>query len=87
MTRGPEQSDALSVDEARAALARLVSREVGNETLDLADAHGRTLAAAVEAPFDVPRYANAALDGIALAWPEGAPGRWSVAGSVFAGDA
>lgn len=86
MTRGPEQSDALSVDEARAALVRLVSREVGNETLDLADAHGRTLAAAIEAPFDVPRYANAALDGIALAWPEDAPRRWSIIGSVFAGD-
>lgn len=82
----------LSVEQARTALATLIEAPLGHERLALTQAHGRRLAEAIHAPINVPQNTNAAMDGIALAWPrqatkkESAQTRWPLAGSVFAGD-
>ena len=53
----------LSVEEAREQLLGMAP-EAGIETVPLADALGRALAAEViQAPSDVPPFANAAMDG------------------------
>ncbi|MGO1431792.1 MAG: molybdopterin molybdotransferase MoeA [Halomonas sp.] len=77
----------LSVDEARQALATLIERPLGSESIPLARAHGRRLAGAIQAPINVPQNTNAAMDGIALAWNESSPVQthWPLAGEVFAG--
>ncbi|HAA44727.1 MAG: molybdopterin molybdochelatase [Halomonas sp. 54_146] len=79
----------LSVDEARQALATLIERPLGREHIPLAQAHGRRLAAAVQAPINVPQNTNAAMDGIALALPREGVGakqtHWPLAGEVLAG--
>ncbi len=40
------------------------------DTVDLGDAHGRYLAAAITAPESSPRYTNSAMDGYALRWSD-----------------
>lgn len=82
----------LSVEQARTALATLIETPLGKQRLPLAHAHGRRLAEAIHAPINVPQNTNAAMDGIALAWPgqgaQHASGQthWPLAGSVFAGE-
>ncbi|GEN26618.1 hypothetical protein HVA01_02640 [Halovibrio variabilis] len=79
----------LSVDEARQALATLVERSLGSESIPLNQAHGRRLAAAVQAPINVPQNTNAAMDGVALALAREGVGakqtNWPLAGEVLAG--
>ncbi|MBZ5488475.1 molybdopterin molybdenumtransferase MoeA [Halomonas aquamarina] len=77
----------LSVNEAMTALMTLVTRTTGSESVPLEKAHGRRLAADVTAPINVPQQTNAAMDGVALAWPDTRDTRWSVAGEAFAGQA
>nr|WP_290702294.1 gephyrin-like molybdotransferase Glp [Halomonas sp. UBA3074] len=79
----------LSVDEARQALATLIERPLESEKIPLAQAHGRRLAAALQAPINVPQNTNAAMDGVALALPKQGVGtkqtHWPLAGEVLAG--
>ncbi len=77
----------LSVDEARAAILALVAEALPAETCALAQLHGRVLARDVVSPLDVPRHTNAAMDGIALAWPDDLEhaSRWERVGQVRAG--
>lgn len=77
----------LSVSEALTALLTLVERPSGSECVPLTKAHGRRLAADVAAPINVPQQTNAAMDGVALAWPAAPPAQWPIVGDVFAGQA
>ena len=60
----------LDVDEAREAVLGLVAGPLPAESLPLALAHGRVLAEDAVSPIDVPQCTNAAMDGIAVAWPD-----------------
>ncbi|SDJ63363.1 gephyrin-like molybdotransferase Glp [Billgrantia gudaonensis] len=77
----------LSVAEARAATASLVAAPLPSEWVPLAALHGRVLAESQVSPIDVPQNTNAAMDGIALSWPERGtlPASWSLVGEVLAG--
>lgn len=63
-------STLLSVDQALAEI-RAHCRPLAAEPVALAQAAGRVLAAAVDAPRDLPPFANSAMDGFALRWREG----------------
>ncbi|HNG81209.1 MAG TPA: molybdopterin molybdotransferase MoeA, partial [Burkholderiaceae bacterium] len=91
-TLGPSpltaHEDNLSVAAARAAIAAALTPIDATETVGLADAPGRILAADVISPIDVPAHDNSAMDGYAFAAAElqaGAPTRLRVAGVVYAG--
>jgi molybdopterin molybdotransferase len=56
----------LPLDDARSMIFERVGIVTGIETIELAQADGRTLAAAVSAPFDVPAFTNSAVDGYAV---------------------
>ena len=57
----------IALDEARASVAAaFATRRTGVERVDLADGVGRVLAAPLAAPFDVPGFANSAMDGYAV---------------------
>lgn len=78
----------LSYDEALAA-SLAAGRRLDSERVPLADACGRIAAAAVQAPFALPGFDNAAMDGYAVraadlaqAAGEGLP----VTGTILAGD-
>lgn len=74
----------LSVSEAQRHLEGLVSAPLVTELCPLAELPGRILAEAIHSPIDVPQNTNAAMDGIALAWP--APSaELALVGSVLAG--
>jgi molybdopterin molybdotransferase len=74
----------LSVEQARERLLGMTP-EPRVETVQLADALGRALAVAViQAPIDVPPFANAAMDGFAVRAAD-LPGRLRVTGEVAAG--
>ncbi|ALM52359.1 gephyrin-like molybdotransferase Glp [Halomonas huangheensis] len=60
----------LSVEQARQAVLGLIKAPLASERVALAEAHGRVLSEPVFASFDVPGHTNAAMDGIALAWPQ-----------------
>ncbi|PXX89028.1 molybdopterin molybdotransferase MoeA [Halomonas heilongjiangensis] len=77
----------LSVEEAGAALAELVAGPLPAEPVALDALHGRVLAEAIASPLDVPQSTNAAMDGIALAWPASGPWpeSWRRVGRLFAG--
>lgn len=75
----------LSVDEALAALRGLAPRPLGVECLPLDALSERILAEDAISPIDVPQNTNAAMDGIALAWPETAATRFTLVGEVLAG--
>lgn len=79
----------LSVDAARDALMTLVEEPVAVEQVALGSAYGRRLATDITAPINVPQNTNAAMDGVALAWPKQPPFQthWPVAGDAFAGQA
>jgi molybdopterin molybdotransferase len=61
-----QSGDELPVDEARAAIAAALVPITATETLPLAAALGRVLAADVVSPIDVPAHDNSAMDGYAL---------------------
>jgi len=63
----------LPVEEARAAVLALVPGALPAERVALPALRGRVLAEDVLSPIDVPQNTNAAMDGIALAWPEAGP--------------
>ncbi|MGO2146448.1 molybdopterin molybdotransferase MoeA [Halomonas sp.] len=75
----------LSVEEARQALTTLIERPLAHEVIDLHRAHGRRLAHDIMAPINVPPGTNAAMDGIALAWPDTQPSQWLLIGHSLAG--
>ena len=58
--------DELPVPAARAAIAAVLRPVTDTETLPLAQALGRVLAADVVSPIDVPAHDNSAMDGYAL---------------------
>lgn len=55
-----------TVEAARAAILAALRPVAGSERVALAEAAGRTLAADVVSPIDVPAHDNAAMDGYAL---------------------
>jgi molybdopterin molybdotransferase len=74
----------LSVEEARERLLGMAP-EPRVETVQLANALGRALAVTViQAPIDVPPFANAAMDGFAVRAAD-LPGRLRMTGEVAAG--
>ncbi|RTR00160.1 bifunctional molybdopterin-guanine dinucleotide biosynthesis adaptor protein MobB/molybdopterin molybdotransferase MoeA [Halomonas nitroreducens] len=77
----------LSPAQASAALAELVPTSLAVERVSLDALHGRVLAEDVISPIDVPQNTNAAMDGIALAWPvaDPLPATWRRVGEVLAG--
>ena len=78
----------LSIDEARAAIAAALRPIEGRETLPLAQALGRVLAADVVSPIDVPAHDNSAMDGFAFAGADlrkDGESRFDIVGQVFAG--
>lgn len=82
------ESAALSVSQAHAAITAAITPITGDETLPLAQALGRVLAADLPSPMAVPAHDNAAMDGYAFASSllrEGRPLVLPVAGTVFAG--
>src|SRR5579859_4153085 len=58
--------DLMPIEAARRLIFERVGTVVGVETVGLAQADGRTLAAAVTAPLDVPGFTNSAVDGYAV---------------------
>nr|CDQ36357.1 Molybdopterin molybdenumtransferase [Virgibacillus halodenitrificans] len=63
----------LSVDETLEALAAMTPPPVATHRVSLAAAGNRILAVDAVSPINVPQNTNAAMDGIALAWPTDAP--------------
>lgn len=55
------------------------------ESVLLADALGRVLAADITAPVSLPPFDNAAMDGYALKWSEPLPDTWRIVGKIPAG--
>ena len=78
----------ISVAQARASIAAALRPIEGVQTLPLAQALGRVLAADVVSPIDVPAHDNSAMDGFAFAGDalrsEGVSS-FRLVGSVFAG--
>ncbi len=63
----------LAVEEARAAVLALAEGPLPDECVALRSLRGRVLSEPLLAPIDVPQNTNAAMDGVALAWPEAVP--------------
>lgn len=80
--------DQLSVDDARTAIAAALRPITETESVPLAAALGRVLAAPVISPIDVPAHDNSAMDGYAFdgaALVAGAGLTYDVIGVVYAG--
>lgn len=82
----------ISITEARARIAEGIAAIERRERVPLAQAHGRVVATDIVAPFDVPPFDRASMDGYAVraadtlgATPE-APRRLHLAGRVYTGD-
>jgi molybdopterin molybdotransferase len=79
----------ISVEEARArVLALCADRRMPGESVAIGEACGRVLAEGVAAPFDLPPFANSAMDGYALCGdelPKVGEGRFRIAGEMRAG--
>ena len=78
----------LSVSEARAAIAAALRPVGGEQTVPLAQALGRVLAADLISPIDVPAHDNSAMDGYAFdgaVLQTDAATVLAVAGTVYAG--
>jgi len=75
----------LGVNEAIATLLDGSERLVGCETIDLFDAHGRTLAEDIIAPIDVPPTDNSAMDGYAFRFVDGSAGALPISQRITAG--
>jgi molybdopterin molybdotransferase len=77
-------------EDAKALVLEMAgSLSLGDERIALGDALGRVLAADVFAPFSVPGYAHAAMDGYAIVTPAplSAETAFDVVGRTMAGDA
>ncbi|MDE2047587.1 MAG: molybdopterin molybdenumtransferase MoeA, partial [Betaproteobacteria bacterium] len=59
-------ADALSVDQARAVIGRIVQPVAAAECVALRSALDRVLAHDIVSPIDVPAHDNSAMDGYAL---------------------
>jgi molybdopterin molybdotransferase len=83
------RGDELPVAQAQALIAAALTPVEGVETVALAEAAGRVLAADLVSPIDVPAHDNSAMDGYAFAaadlHPEQVTRLRAVAGTVFAG--
>jgi molybdopterin molybdotransferase len=81
----------ISVDEARARVLELAAARVrAQETIALEHALGRALADDAAIPFDLPPFANSAMDGFALRGselPTSGERRFRIAGQILAGGA
>lgn len=79
----------LSFDEALVHLLSAARAPLQTETVPLAAALNRVLAADVVSPLDVPGFDNSAMDGYALNIPDFAnpPASFKLAGRIAAGDA
>lgn len=79
----------LSFDEALVHLLSAARAPLQTETVPLATALNRVLAAEVVSPLDVPGFDNSAMDGYALNTPDFAnpPASFKLAGRIAAGDA
>lgn len=79
----------MSVDQAVASIAARVAAVAGSETVELHEADGRVLAAAVVAPLPLPPFTNSAVDGYAVrsADLDGCEQALPVTGRVQAGGA
>ncbi len=78
----------MTIEEAAALAAERISPVAGIETVPLAQADGRVLAADVAAPRDLPPFANSAVDGYAVRFADLASAgetRLSLSGRVAAG--
>ena len=80
----------MPVDEAVGLIAARVTAVEETETIDLAAADGRVLAAAIHAPLSLPPFTNSAVDGYAVQGadlPQDAERAFVIAGRVQAGAA
>lgn len=76
------------LSDAMAMLDRLLSRAVEAETVSLAEAAGRVLAADLLSPINLPPHDSSAVDGFALRFadmPEEPPARLKLLGTAAAG--
>jgi molybdopterin molybdotransferase len=78
-----------TVEEHQAVVSALIA-PLGEETVPLAEAHGRVLARDATAPVALPSFDNSAMDGYAVRWAEvagaaGSPVRLPVAEDIPAG--
>ena len=83
-----EPAEALSVEQARAAIRRSINPIVAAELSSLRAALGRVLAEDIISPIDVPAADNSAMDGYALAGKSldgNSPCRFKIVGGAFAG--
>ncbi len=76
-------NDPISISQALELIAEHVKPLV-EESVPLDDADGRFLASRVDAPVDLPRFDNSAMDGYALRASD-TPGRLSIVGESAAG--
>lgn len=84
----PLESDALRVDLALNRILSSIRSIVEYEQIDLLEARGRTLHETIHAPFDVPGYDNAAVDGYAIRSsdiPKQGLRELQITGQVYAG--
>lgn len=78
----------LSVPQAQALLADMVTPLAASETLPLPQAQGRILARDIVSPIDVPAHNNSAMDGYAFAGaalPSGKTPTLTIVGAALAG--
>lgn len=75
----------LTIEEARTQLLGVVSQINQHHTQSLLEARGRTLAENIHAPYDLPPYSRAAMDGFAFR-AEDTPGILPVTGRIYAGE-
>lgn len=84
--RCAEPARSLKLDAALHRILAALNPVAETETVPLAQALGRILAADITAPFDLPPFANAAMDGYALRHADSHAGATlAVAGVSFAG--
>jgi molybdopterin molybdotransferase len=84
--RCAEPSRALPLDDARLRILASLTPLAEAESVPLKQARGRVLAADIHAPFDLPPFANSAMDGYALRHADAqADALLTVVGTAFAG--
>ena len=80
----------MAVEEAQALILARIPPATGEESVPLAEARGRVLAAPLMAPLPLPPFFNAAVDGWAFRHADLAPGAETVlteVGRIAAGQA
>ena len=84
----PSEPELLPVSEARRRLFELLTIKSGTESISIADAAGRVLAADVVSPANVPSHNNSAMDGYAISEnsiPSSGEASLDLLGTAFAG--